>query len=406
MTRISSIDCHMAANLPRGLLLAFLEIFEIRNFMNCIIHSLIRLINNDSYRSFQNGIIFFVSFVIFISGNTFCRGNALASDSIKAENPAVLLLDIPQKAVATTRIINTEINEQLHQQLLFETREIIDSIQNESVILKEVSNDLIEANLPYSFYQSLLLRWSRVEDKIEKPENSLKDYSSNLSELSKMLRAEKIIWEKTSQETLDKDSPPDLIDRVNLVIDQIDSANQILEDSIGLSLNLLNKIVEVKLTCGNSKLLIEATQTIQFNEMIKIRKDPVWAMDFSMDSTISIEVNEDLIDFGMENAREYMATNKYTFVKLGVIFVVLLIVIFWLRRQSEKLDVGTEIERNTALFLVAKPIPSALMLAILWAMKSLPEMPYFLFKIISFIYLIPFLFVFRGIIRRPLSWSL
>ena len=230
-------------------------------------------------------------------GNTYGQDNTQSTDSLKEVITAIHLIEIPQEVVAITRKINTEIAPELKRQVAYETHMMIDSVQSQVKQLGQLSDQLLEEQLPYNFYQSLLLRWSRIDRRIETPENVLKEYSSDLSEIRNILKHNKNIWIKTGIETLDKDSPVELIKRVDEVIDQIDSVSLLLKDSLNLSLNLLNGIAEIKLTVGNYKRRIDATQNIQYHELLKVRTNPIWSADFSQDSTVVFGINKDLIAF-------------------------------------------------------------------------------------------------------------
>ncbi len=328
------------------------------------------------------------------------------ADSIKKVITAIPLIDIPEKAVEITSKIQTDLTLNLQKPVVHETHTTFDSIQNHVNQLQQLSDQLLEEQLPYSFYQSLLVRWSILESEIELPENILKDYSSDLVKIENAFNEDKEQWSTTYIEISNDDSPQEIVIRVKDVIQQIDSANQLLRDSIDLALTWLNNAAQIKMTIGNYQASIEAARKVQISQFLNTRTDPVWSADFSRDTVVLFGLNRNLVDFGIEDSRTYLATNKNTYYALGITFVLILIIIYWLRKQHETLSKQTKLKHRAGSFIVSRPTISALMLTALWSMWTLPEMPYLMDKLHSIIFLIPFLFIFHGIVGRPLRWSL
>jgi small-conductance mechanosensitive channel len=84
----------------------------------------------------------------------------------------------------------------------------------------------------------------------------------------------------------------------------------------------------------------------------------------------------------------------------------MLSILIWLRTKHKTLSEELKLEHASGVFIVQRPIMSAIMLTLLWIIWTIPEMPYFLDKIVSILFLIPFLLIFHGVIQKPLRNSL
>lgn len=369
--------------------------------LNKIVHT-----KNVSNTPISILVVLFIFLNSVIPTVTFAQDDTQPGDSVSKKVTAVLLMDIPNEAVKITSKIQSDLNSELLQPVVYTIRPIIDSIQNKVDVLGLLSDQMLDDQLPFGFYQGLLLRWLRLQGQINKPEKILTDYSTELTNVERVLSDNRKQWSKTHSELLDKDSPEELINRVAEVLNLIDSTAQMMKDSLDLALNLLNRTTEIKMTLVNYQVQIEATQETQFDQILKTRTEPLWSANFAKDSTSFFGANRDLILFGLEDAKDYFNVNKGILSSLGLIFILILSAILWLRRQHKSLSKETKSTNKTGSFIVSRPIVSAFMLTILWSMWALPEMPYLMDKINSFIFLIPFLFIFHGIVDHPLRWSL
>ncbi len=242
-------------------------------------------------------------------------------------------------------------------------------------------------------------------DIISKPEQVIKRYSSDLEKIKQMLGEEKTRWTITRDQNITRESPKVIAHSVDRILFFIDSASIILDDSLSVALGWLNEASQLKMSANNNQERLQETQKMKLSGLLKVREKPIWATVFKGDTAVSLIDNQVLISFGIEDSREYLEVNKGNLITLGVIFVVLLGALLWLRFHSKSLSEDDIKLHATGIFIVSRPIAAAFMLTILWSLWSLPVMPYMLDKFFSVIFLIPFLFIFHGIVYRPLKWS-
>lgn len=315
-------------------------------------------------------------------------------------------MDIPQQAFEIVQEMQGNVFPVLAEPVVSEVQPELDSIRYEIEQLGELTESLLQESLPYSFYQSLLIKWYRIQDDILRPEQKLKDQSISLAEIAGMINHQIERWGKTKREELKNETPDNISQRVEEIISLIDSTNTIMLDSARQVLHWLDEIAQMKLQISDYTARLDVTEQMQLYDLLIVRSDPIWALKAEGDSTKVFTINEALYEFGIDDSREYFSSNKSTFIELGIVFLVILSVLLWLRMKHKTLPEDLILEHSSGVFIVQRPFVSAVMLSLLWVIWTIPEMPYFLDKIVSILFLIPFLFIFHGVIQKPLRQSL
>jgi small-conductance mechanosensitive channel len=315
-------------------------------------------------------------------------------------------MEIPQQAFEIVQEIQGNIFPVLAEPVVSDVQPELDSLQDEIEILGELTESLLQESLPYSFYQSLLIKWFRIQDDIKGPEQILKDQSISQAEVATFINYEIERWGKTKREELNNETPDNITQRVVEIISLIDSTNTIMLDSARQVLYWLNEIAQMKLQISDYTARLDVTKQMQLYDLLIVRSDPIWALKADGDSTKVFVINQALYDFGIDDSIEYFSSNKSTFIELGIVFLIMLSILIWLRTKHKTLSEELKLEHASGVFIVQRPIMSAIMLTLLWIIWTIPEMPYFLDKIVSILFLIPFLLIFHGVIQKPLRNSL
>jgi small-conductance mechanosensitive channel len=335
-----------------------------------------------------------------------CQENDQPQDSIPESIEPIPLIDIPQSAVDIKRQIRDRVEPKLQQKVADENMVLIDSLNIEAKKFSQLSDQFLEDQLSFSFYRSLLVRWSRFDDKIQESEKKVRTYSSDLQELKYFLDQNKNVWIQTRSVNLDEDSPAVLITKTNSVIQKIDSVSLILKERLTLSINVLDKFSELRVVVEDYKSQMGSEERIQLHQLLKVKSDPIWSDKSSRGDRIETGSNKSRIQFETAEAREYIDDNEFNFLKLGIIFSLILFFVVWLKKQSATLIQETQKKELEVKLIVSKPFSFALMASIIWAIVMLPEMPYMMEKLFSVLFLLPFLLFFNGITKKRLKFSL
>ena len=361
-----------------------------------------------SYRLQSSRFTFFFCLILIhmLFTRGFTQDNLESIDSTRQIINAIPLLEIPQESFDVVKKLHDDIFPVLSKPVVTEVQPEVDSLRNEIEQLGELTESLLQESLPYSFYQSVLIKWARVQDNIESPERELRDHSKSQVEIATYLNYEIERWNKTKRVEIDIDNLDNISQRVDEIIFVIDSANTIMLDSARQVLYWLNEIAKMKLQINDYIVRLDVTKQMQLYDLLIVRSDPIWGIKADGDSSKVFIINQALYDFGIDDSIEYFNSNKSSFIKLGFVFLFILGVLLWLRVKYKTLSKELELEPSSGIFIVQKPFVSAILLSLLWVMWAIPEMPYFLDKIVSILFLIPFLFIFHGVIHKPLRNSL
>jgi small-conductance mechanosensitive channel len=162
----------------------------------------------------------------------------------------------------------------------------------------------------------------------------------------------------------------------------------------------------MKLVISDYITRLDVTKQMQLYDLLIVRTEPLWSIKIRQDSTNVFALNEALYSFGIDDSKEYLTSNKSKFIGLGILFLIFLSILFWLRIKYRTLSDELKLEHTTGEFIVSRPIISAIMLMLLWALWTLPQMPHFLDNLVSILFLVPFLFIFHRIVQKPLRGSL
>jgi len=351
-------------------------------------------------------ILSFLVIIQYFPNITFAQEIQEPADSTKQVIVAIPIIEIPQEAFKTMREIQGVMIPVVTDPVLSEVHPDLDSLQHKIDQLSDITESLLLESLPYTFYQSLLIKWSRLARDIDEPEKKLKDHSVAMEEIANWINSETERWDKTKKKLEDKNAPEDIYERIDEITILIESTNQIRVDSTSEVLHLLNEIAQMKLQISHYTARLDVTKQMQLYDLLTVRSNPIWAIRFDSDSTRAFTLNEALLEFGIDDSREYLVSNKGSFIELGIIFLMILTVLIWLKRQHKKLSEDLKLEHATGVFIVSRPFVSAIMLALLWAIWAIPEMPHFLDNLVSLLFLIPFLFIFHGVVQKPLRSSL
>jgi hypothetical protein len=208
-------------------------------------------------------------------------------------------MEIPQQAFEIVQEIQGNIFPVLAEPVVSDVQPELDSLQDEIEILGELTESLLQESLPYSFYQSLLIKWFRIQDDIKGPEQILKDQSISQAEVATFINYEIERWGKTKREELNNETPDNITQRVVEIISLIDSTNTIMLDSARQVLYWLNEIAQMKLQISDYTARLDVTKQMQLYDLLIVRSDPIWALKADGDSTKVFVINQALYDFGI-----------------------------------------------------------------------------------------------------------
>lgn len=327
-------------------------------------------------------------------------------DSVRSMISAIPLSEIASTAATDIRESTDLLTKNIQIDVLSDLRPVIDTISIEAEELRSLSNQLLEENLPFDFYNSLITRWSRISSEIVDPAKVLTDYSSSQEGFLLQFRKTRYKWQLTGKLTENENLTNDILDRIESVLHFIDSATFIIKDSLNASIELQNQTTDLKILADEYLNNIQELQQTQLGSLLIHQGDAIWSVQSETDSTSREKSKAVLVNLGLEDSRMYLKDHWDTIVWLIISFFLLLLFLLWLKKSYASIDKPQNIEHEAIGYIISWPAISAYLFTVLFAIWWLPVRPLLLSQISAAIYLVPFLVVFYRLVLRDLRWCI
>ena len=217
-----------------------------------------------------------------------------------------------------------------------------------------------------------------------------------------------------SQSTPETDSDPveiptAVIEKARAIIEDVNKTQKIIEQKQASLLTLQTKIsAQAEKVDSQVQLVKDAHQDALSNLFIQDQL-PIWRAGEAVDSSDAV-LTETQISFAVQtNAfREYASTYRDRFLLHGIVFLLFLFGMLWIRRHVGKwLEDEPKIERATRVF--GLPLMTALLFSLLLGDLFYPQSPRMLSSLLQALALIPAILILRRLIPKsifPLLYTL
>lgn len=344
--------------------------------------------------------------ILLLPLNINAKSDYQIPDSVRSRISAIPLSEIASTAAIDFQQTMDILTKDIQIPVLLNIRIEIDTITAETNNLKILSDQLLEENLSFDYYKSLILRWSRITSEIEVSEKALKVYSALLENLRLEFQEKIYKWGITGDIAKAEGLTKDISQRVEFVIHYLDSASFIIKDSLNASIELQNLTSDLKILSEEYLQNLNELQKVQLGSLLLKHNAPIWAIHEDSDSTAESFNGAVLITLGIEDSRVFLKDQRVIIIWLIISFILLLIFFRWMRRVYTSLDGKDRIENEAMNYIVTKPVVLAFMFTVLLSLWWLPPRPLFFAQIFSVVFITPFLFIFKGLVMKSLRWCL
>lgn len=276
----------------------------------------------------------------------------------------------------------------------------IDTIEFKVGKLKALSDQLMEENMPISFYESLILRWTKIDEEITGPENTLSDYSLKLEKLGRSYAVLSAKWEMTKESDLIQNAPQDVSIRVNDILHLIDSANVILKDSLKKSISLQNMTTDLRLLSTNYIKNLNDLKQLEISSLLTKQDPPIWKAVAEKDSLSTAGDKKTILHFGKEDSKAYLKSEWPKLIALLLLLGASLLFFNWLKEKAE------DSNAMEAISVLNKPWLASLIFFMLLALWILPERPLLMNEAFALVFMVPFIFLYKHIAPKEARWML
>ena len=365
--------------------------------------------NLISTRSGKSGIapakisVVFLLIIIFQIGGL---GN-----SLYAQNDSLVISAIPLAEIATTVARDM----QHTRDLLVEEIQVttssklvpqIDSLEIQVAQLAELSDQILGSRLEISYYNSLILRWRRVESIADPLQENLYAYLAGGQVINTELVSAKTRWDLTLRETDPVVLSDDIISRITGIYQYIDSARNILGDSLNSSLALQNQVTDLNLVIETYLHEITELQKVELGKSLLTKDVSIFNMKRSPDSLYMQRDRAFLLNMGIQDTKVYLGKEWPILILLLLSFFGLLIGFIFLKRVHSPLESDADQNEWHREKLLTKPVATAFIFMMLLALWWLPTRPVFLREIFIILFILPFLPIFRLLTFKAIRFIL
>jgi len=347
-------------------------------------------------------VIFLLLIIIQFSG----QGSVLyAQDDSLAINP-VPLTEIASAAARDMQQTRDLLVEEVQVTTSFNLIPQVDSLENQVTELEELSDHMLRTRLEYSYYNSLIMRWQRIESMSNPIQETLLKYLADVEESNTKLERALSKWDLTLKETDPAVLTEDIISRITGISHYIDSAHQILSDSLTSSLALQNRITDIDLVIETYLHEIAELQKVELGKSLLTRDESIFTLKKRSDSLYIEGDRAFLLTMGIQDTKVYLENEWPTLLLLLLSFFGLLIAFVFLKRiHTPNQDHKAQEDLNQEKVLT-KPVATAFIFTMLLALWWLPARPVFLREIFIILFILPFLPIFRLLVYKAARFIL
>ncbi len=328
-----------------------------------------------------------------------------------AQGDSLAISVVPVSEIATTAAgdlqnSRDQLDHQIQVSTIFTLVPQIDSLEMQVADLSELSEHLLGSQLEFSYYRSLILRWQRIESRIDPMQEVLKKYSAEMEGIRRELETSRSRWVLTLQETDSKVLTEDITTRIQDISFYLDSVGQILTDSLNSSIALQNRVTDIDLVMETYLQKITDIQVAELGKSLLTKDNPIFSMKARSDTLQAAGDKNLLLSMGLEDTRVYLRNQWSTLLLLGLSFFALLIAFLFLKRAYSSTSPEPGSEEWVRETVIERPVANAFIFTMLLSLWWLPPRPAFMKEILTILFVLPFLPIFQVLIFRALRYSL
>jgi small-conductance mechanosensitive channel len=345
-------------------------------------------------------------FLWFASGaqaqNTSPSPTASPSPSPTAAPTAVPLPDI----VSASDSASEELN-QIQSEL--SSNKTVDSVTRElAATTKEIdageleTRRILRPGVPLETLSDFETRWQKIADQLTTYGRQLTDRATALeSELTQM-SATRTMWSSTLEFARKSNAPPEVMQRINQVLQGIYATEEMLQKRSAAVLSLQTRVAEQTQRANGALRSIRSAQSAAVNRLWLQDSPPIWSPDVRTAAAQSLG-RDSQVSLGAQAAqvRSYLERESTKLIYIALFFIAFAVVMLRVKRQVARwTDKDRALDRTNRVLQF--PFSTASLLTIVSARLILYDAPRGVWVIVGTLALIPIVVVLRRLIDRHL----
>jgi len=261
---------------------------------------------------------------------------------------------------------------------------------------------ILRPGVPLATLDEFETRWQKLADQLTASSRQLTDRATALESDLAQMSAMRTTWRATVELAGKSNAPPEVMQRINQVLQGIDASEEMLQKRRASVLTLQTRVAEQMQRANRALRSIRSAQSAAVTRLWSQDSPPIWspevrtaaAQSLGRDSQVSLGAQAALV-------REYLEREWTKLIYIALLFIAFVIVMLQVKRQVARwTDKDRALDRTNRVLQL--PFSTASLLAIVAARLILYDAPRGVWIILGMLALIPIVVVLRSLIDRHL----
>ena len=310
-------------------------------------------------------------------------------DIVSASDSALERLNGIQSELSSNKIIDNTTRELAATTKEIDTREL-ETRRN------------VRPGVPLETLGEFETRWQKLVDQLTASSRQLTDRATALESDLAQMSVTRTTWKATVELAGKSNAPPEVMQRINKVLQGIDASEEMLQKGRASVLTLQTRVAEQTQRANSALRSIRSAQSAAVTRLWSQDSPPIWspevrtaaAQSLGRDSQVSLGAQAALV-------REYLEREWTKLIYIALLFIAFVIVMLRVKRQvAHWTDKDRALERSNRVLQL--PFSTASLLAIVAARLILYDAPRGVWIMLGMLALIPIVVVLRSLIDRHL----
>ena len=310
-------------------------------------------------------------------------------DIVSASDSALERLNGIQSALSSSKIVDNT------------TRELAATTKEIGAFELETRR-ILRPGVPLETLSEFETRWQKLADQLTASGRQLTDRATALeSDLAQML-AMRTTWKATLEFARQSNAPPEVVQRINRVLQGIDASEEMLQNRRASVLTLQTRVAEQTQRANSALRSIRSAQSAAVNRLWLQDSPPIWSPEVRTAAAQSLG-RDSQVSLGAQAAqvRNYLEREWTKLIYVALLFIAFVIVMLRVKRQvAHWTDKDRALDRTNRVLQL--PVSTASLLTIVAARLILYDAPRGVWIILGMLALIPIVVVLRSLIDRHL----
>src|SRR5215469_13590223 len=261
---------------------------------------------------------------------------------------------------------------------------------------------ILRPGVPLEILGEFETRWQKLADQLTASSRQLTDRATTLESDLAQMSARRTTWKATLELAGKSNAPPEVVQRINQVLQGIDASEEMLQKRRASVLTLQTRVAEQTQRANSALRSIRSAQSAAVNRLWLQDSPPIWSPEVRTAAAQSLG-RDSQVSFGAQAAlvRDYLEREWTKLIYIALLFIAFVIVMLRVQRQVARwTDKDRALDRTNRVLQL--PFSTASLLAIVAARLILYDAPRGVWIILAMLALIPIVVVLRSLIDRHL----